>query len=172
MLNDFSIGTTALLFSVPLILFLLFNFPFGRIFIGDLGAYFYGFVTSILVICLFGKHNYQLTWLAIIILFYPSMELLFSFIRKVKNNMSPLEPDRKHLHTLVFLNISKKRKNISVPFAHFWTIIYLLLFWSFPIIINFINLNSLQSILLLLIFTSIGYYLMYRYYIKHNKKGD
>ena len=146
------------IFSIPLLLFLFFNFPFGKIFAGDLGAYFFGFVNGLLIIYFFGKHPNLLTWLAVLILFYPCAELLFSYYRKLKNKLSPFHPDNKHLHTLINKRIYKKLKNKT--FANSLSTLSLLLFWLLPflIIIN-IHQNTFLIFFCLIIFSYIYIYL-------------
>ena len=41
--NDSYISEVYLILIIPLVIFLIFNFPFGKVFSGDTGAYFYGF---------------------------------------------------------------------------------------------------------------------------------
>ena len=81
---------------------LLFNFPQARMFCGDLGAYTFGFITAMLTIIFFGQYPEFLTWQAILILFYPAWELLFTICRRFISNKSPFEADRNHLHQLIF----------------------------------------------------------------------
>ena len=45
-----------------------------------------------------------------LLLWYPVFEILFSIIRKTKINKSPLKPDNKHLHHLLFLYFEKNIK--------------------------------------------------------------
>ena len=92
------------MYLAPMLIFLIFNFPFGKLFFGDMGAYFYGYLISILIINFFGRHENLLSWMAVLILFYPCMELLFSFIRKIKSNTNPFNPDNRHLHSIIFQN--------------------------------------------------------------------
>ena len=111
----FNDGVFQILFSILIItilIFLIFNFPSGKIFLGDLGAYFLAFIVSILIIKLFGKYSDILSWNAVLILFYPSFELLFSFIRKIfflKKN--PFSPDHDHLHSLIYKYNLKNSEN-------------------------------------------------------------
>ena len=87
---------------------LLFNFPKARMFAGDLGAYAFGFIIATLVILFFGEYPEFLTWQAILILFYPAWELVFTVIRRLANNKNPLTADRHHLHQLIFSSLQKK----------------------------------------------------------------
>ena len=119
---------------------------------GDLGAYFYGFVIGILIIYLFGKYHHLLaTWTAVLILFYPCMELLFSFIRKIRNNKSPFDPDNRHLHTLIYKQINKVYKKSTL--ANSLTTLSLFIFWIFPFFVSLIipiNILIVSGLILLL----------------------
>ena len=81
---------------------LLFNFPQARMFCGDLGAYAFGFITAMLTIIFLGQHPEFLTWQAILILFYPAWEMLFTTYRRLSSNKNPFVADRDHLHQLIF----------------------------------------------------------------------
>ena len=87
---------------------LFFNFPKARIFAGDLGAYSFGYIVALLVIIFFGQHDQFLTWQAILILFYPAFELIFTFFRRIRSARNPLVADRLHLHQLIFSWLQKK----------------------------------------------------------------
>lgn len=87
--------------------FLIFNFPFGKIFLGDAGSYFIGLLGGYIVIKIFAQNTQLPTWSAIIILFYPTLEVVFSFFRKIFNNQSPFLPDKKHLHLKIYFLLTK-----------------------------------------------------------------
>jgi len=115
LVNDVYFVKLCHVFLAILIIQLPFNFPKARIFAGDLGAYTIGFIVALLIIIFFGKHPEFLTWQAILILFYPAFELLFTVIRRHKQNRNIMQADRFHLHQLIFtlLNYSLKKNNIS-----------------------------------------------------------
>lgn len=159
--DDLFIMEIAIFLASPLIIFLIFNFPFGKIFMGDLGAYFYGFVISVLIINLFGKHDHLLTWSAVLILFYPCMELLFSFVRKINSRMSPFDPDTKHLHSLIFKQIKIRCRNLSL--ANSLTTLSLFVFWMGPYFISlFMPIQFIINIGLILLML-ICYIYLYRF---------
>ena len=165
--NDIALFNTSIIFTLPLIFFLFFNFPLGKIFIGDLGAYLYGFIISILIIYLFGKHQELLSWLAVLILFYPCMELLFSYTRKVKNRHSPFDADSKHLHTLINSKL-KKIFNNSLQSNNICTL-SLFVFWLTPFFFcKFIPINF-KSIIFTIILLVMLYLLFYRLAMKSIK---
>lgn len=144
MVNDYEIMYLTMFFSIFLIPFLLFNYPWGKIFLGDTGAYFYGWVTGLTVIIFFGRHSDIPTWGAALILFYPSFEIIFSFIRKKLSSKSPFEPDANHLHMKVYyvFKASTKRQlrsnGLVTPFlSSLWLIPPMIIPWVFtdPILI-------------------------------------
>ena len=97
----------AIFMTVLLISFLLFNFPFGKIFLGDAGSYFIGLLGGYLTIEIFAANPQLPTWSAVIILFYPALEVIFSYFRKIHSHQSPFLPDKKHLHLKIFYLLSK-----------------------------------------------------------------
>jgi UDP-N-acetylmuramyl pentapeptide phosphotransferase/UDP-N-acetylglucosamine-1-phosphate transferase len=92
------------IFSVILILmpFLIFNYPYGKIFLGDSGAYSLGLIISMLTIILFGRHPEISPWGAVLILIYPVAEVVFSLLRRMLKGVSIYHADTAHLHLKLF----------------------------------------------------------------------
>ena len=92
------------IFTVILILipFLIFNYPYGKIFLGDLGAYSLGLIISMLTIILFGRHPEISPWGAVLILIYPATEVVFSLMRRMVKGISVYHADKEHLHLKLF----------------------------------------------------------------------
>lgn len=92
------------IFSVLLILipFVIINYPYGKIFLGDLGAYSLGLIVSMLTIILFGRHPEISPWGAVLVLIYPATEVVFSLLRRVIKGSSIYHPDIDHLHLKLF----------------------------------------------------------------------
>ena len=101
--------------------FLFFNFPKGRIFLGDGGAYSLGFLLAVISIMLVKRHSdaskmdeYISPWFALVSLIYPVWEVIFSFTRRtLVHRLSPLYPDSKHVHQLIFRNITKQNNPLT-----------------------------------------------------------
>jgi len=86
--------------------FLIWNFPFGRIFLGDGGAYFVGFLIAEFSVLLVHRHSEVSAWFPLMVVAYPAWETLFSVYRKkVLRNISPGQPDGLHFHMLVFKRV-------------------------------------------------------------------
>lgn len=102
------------IFCVILIItiFLKYNFPRATFFLGDSGSYFLGAFTAISAIKTSIENPTISPFYFCILLFYLFFEVFFSFIRKITlESMSPLLPDKKHLHMLIYKNFLKKNKN-------------------------------------------------------------
>ena len=162
--NDDEIFKVSLFSIILIFCFILFNFPFGKIFLGDFGAYFLGFYISCLVIYFFGKHSSLISWNAVLLLFYPCFEILFSFIRKFfYEKKTPLTPDKKHLHSLIYRYYSLKGK--SQLKSNNIATMSLLIFSACPLFVIFIY-KKLFLIFILIIILSILYVLTYLYFFK------
>lgn len=82
--------------------FLLFNFPHGRIFLGDGGAYLNGAMIAILAVMVVnGGQAFISPWLAMAVLIYPVTETLYSMVRRYREGRAFYEPDNAHLHHLI-----------------------------------------------------------------------
>lgn len=126
------IDITSLIMILSLVQ-LLFNFPRARMFAGDLGAYSIGLLLSFLVVIFFGRHSQFLSWQAIMILFYPTMEMLFTLSRRLYNKTGIMVADRNHLHQLIFQCINQYQYLNSIQ-ANALTTVLLIPLVSLPCI--------------------------------------
>ena len=81
--------------------FLVWNFPFGKIFLGDAGAYAMGLFVAILFLRVVNNNPDVSTMFPALLICYPAWETLFSVYRKRRRGMSPGKPDGLHFHMLV-----------------------------------------------------------------------
>jgi len=93
-------------------IFLNYNFPKATVFLGDSGSYFLGAFIALSIIKTSVANPTVSPFYFCILLFYLFFEVFFSFIRKIiKEKKSPLFPDEKHLHMLLYKILLKKNKN-------------------------------------------------------------
>jgi UDP-N-acetylmuramyl pentapeptide phosphotransferase/UDP-N-acetylglucosamine-1-phosphate transferase len=86
--------------------FFLLNYPAGKLFLGDGGAYFLGFWVAEMAVLLLVRHAEINAWQVLGVCAYPIIEVLFSiYRRRFIQNVSPGAPDALHLHTLVFRRV-------------------------------------------------------------------
>lgn len=92
---------------ITLAVFYIFNF-FGKCFLGDNGVYVISILLSFIVINII-NHNNLNPIIAINLLWYPAFENLFSIIRRYVSSDKVDIADKKHLHSLLFLILNKKK---------------------------------------------------------------
>ena len=80
--------------------FWVLNFPFGRIFLGDGGAYFLGALIGILLGML--SNQGVSAWFGLSVMIYPVWEVVFSILRRKLGGHKAMQPDGLHLHTLLY----------------------------------------------------------------------
>ncbi len=79
--------------------FLKFNFPPGKIFLGDSGSLFLGYMAGAITITGMLKTAAALTVAIPVIIFaVPLIDTVFSFVRRIFRKKSFMEPDRDHIH--------------------------------------------------------------------------
>ena len=81
--------------------FAVLNWPMGKIFLGDGGAYFAGFCLGWIGIMLTARNPGVSSWAPIMVCAYPVLELFFSIARRRQRRHNPGDADRLHLHSLV-----------------------------------------------------------------------
>lgn len=81
---------------------------FNKLYLGDGGAYLLGFIYSFKCISLYVFNPNISPFFITLILWYPAFEILFSILRKLNFNRSPIKPDSNHLHQLIYFYLSKK----------------------------------------------------------------
>lgn len=81
--------------------FLLVNFPYGYVFLGDGGAYFLGFMLACAAVMVPARNPDVSPWISLLVLAYPVTETLVSILRRIRKGMKPFRPDQQHLHMLV-----------------------------------------------------------------------
>ena len=106
-LENHDIMTISMIVASAVLAFFLVNFPKGKIFLGDGGAYLLGFIVALIGIFLASNYAEVSPWYILAVLIYPVWEVLFSIYRKSKAGRSPMEPDAFHLHMLIFKHITK-----------------------------------------------------------------
>ena len=119
-LNEFNDLANFLFFGIlTLIIFLIYNFPKAKVFLGDGGSYFLGTFIAISVIKTSILNPLISPFYFCILLFYLFFEVFFSFFRKlIKEKKSPIYPDGKHLHMLLYKLLLKKNNNKSKSNYH------------------------------------------------------
>ena len=102
-------------------LFIL-NFPLGRIFMGDAGAYSLGFILAWMIIFLMHRQPEISAWAMLAVIFWPVMDTVFAIGRRRLSNGRADQPDRLHFHQLIMrfwqiMSGGKLSKKVANPLA-------------------------------------------------------
>ena len=106
-LGDHDLAMVCLILAGAVAGFLLMNWPLGKIFLGDGGAYFAGFAVAWLAVLILARHAEVSAWAPLLVCGFPILEVLFSIVRRRRRNLSPGNPDRLHLHSLVKRRVTR-----------------------------------------------------------------
>ena len=77
------------------------NWPWGRMFMGDGGAYMMGFALGWLAVLLVQRNPDVSPFAALLLCLHPVNETLFSVLRRRARGALPGQPDRQHFHSLL-----------------------------------------------------------------------
>ena len=161
-ISDHSINLILLI----LLLLLLLNI-FNVLMLGDSGAYLLGFFMGFIIISSHVKNPNISPYFFISLIWYPCFENLFSILRKINKEFSPLKPDSKHLHQLVFFFLSK-RFNLKLVISNNLSSVIICLFNFLIVYISTLNPSStifqIKLIATSIIFYNVCYVLLFRFY--------
>lgn len=137
--------------------FWVFNYPLGKVFLGDGGSYVIGFMISLISIDLVGSNVGKISPFAVLLLvIYPFTEAVFTIIRrKFIHKTKATQPDILHLHQLVFSRCFHNQIPLLKRNARVMPI--LLLMTLPPSICTLFIFNS-TSMVLLVMFIYVIYY--------------
>jgi UDP-N-acetylmuramyl pentapeptide phosphotransferase/UDP-N-acetylglucosamine-1-phosphate transferase len=106
--GDAVVLTACVLMIGALIGFLVWNYPAGRIFMGDGGAYLLGFWLGELSVLLVVRNPEVSPWFPLMLLAYPVVDTLFSIYRRsLLRSRSAGDADAMHLHQLIYKRLAR-----------------------------------------------------------------
>ena len=155
--NNMEILNVILITAGSTFAFFILNFPKGKIFLGDGGAYLLGFIVAIIGIFLVSKYESVSPWYILALFIYPVWEVLFSIIRKLSIGLSPMQPDAYHLHMLVYRQITHNN-----PLTALFITVSTLPFMALSTIFPHKSTTNIAIAFCFIICYSILYYTLYR----------
>ena len=122
LVGDIEIASICSILAASLVGILIFNFPLGKIFLGDGGAYSVGHILVWIAILLLNRNSEIAPFAILLMFFWPIADMLFSIYRRYRSGRPIDQPDRLHFHQMVmraleltFLN--KKNRTLTNPLA-------------------------------------------------------
>lgn len=99
--GDFNLAMVCLILAACVWGFFWINWPFGKMFLGDGGAYFVGFALAWVAVLLIERNQSVSAFAAFLICILPITEALFSIFRRRVRKDHPGKPDRLHFHSML-----------------------------------------------------------------------
>ena len=120
--GQLEIVSMCMITAVSIAGFFIFNFPFGRIFLGDGGAYIIGYMLTWIGLVILHLEPATSTWALFLVFFWPLADTLFAIYRRLSRGVSLDTADRLHFHQVVMrgLEISflgRKKRSTANPLA-------------------------------------------------------
>ncbi len=152
-------------FFLILLIFIVFNF-LNKNFMGDNGIYFLSTIIGIELIKFSNLNFLSVSPFYIVsMLWYPAFENLFSILRRIYLKSKISNPDKYHLHTLIYYKINNRLKKSSAN--NISSIIILL--YCLPGFI-FSNIYHNESLILsFIILINVSVYLINYFFLKNEK---
>jgi len=115
------LAQSSVMFMYVIAGFLAINWPWGRLFMGDCGAYLLGFALALCLIDLAVASKVS-PWVSLVLVMAPVTEVLHSVWRRARSGQAIDSPDTLHLHNLVrdvvvdrvFAKLGKTSRNSCV----------------------------------------------------------
>ncbi len=160
-----------LLLSAAILGFMVLNFPMGKIFLGDAGAYMLGHLLVWSAIMLINFETDISAFAILLIFFWPVADTGLAIWRRWKQGKPTARPDRLHFHQLVmrYLEIrvlGRGRRHLANPLS---TIILAPLI-SVPQILGVLFWNDLNSTIIITILMTLIFVMTYIFGINRAKK--
>jgi UDP-N-acetylmuramyl pentapeptide phosphotransferase/UDP-N-acetylglucosamine-1-phosphate transferase len=99
--GDQNLALVSIILAASVWGFFWINWPFGKLFLGDGGAYFLGFALAWIAVLLIERNPSVSAFSALVICILPITEVLFSIFRRKVRSHHPGKPDSLHFHSLL-----------------------------------------------------------------------
>ena len=133
-----------------IIIFLIFNIM-NKIFMGDAGIYFLSMLSGLIIIDM-SNNDLIYSEEIFLLMMLPGIDMLRLFFLRIINKKNPFNPDKLHIHHILFNKLKSKAK----------TVLTIIMIYGFPILLKI----SLDFKTLYLIITQLLFYLIIFYLIR------
>lgn len=110
--------TLALIMLGSILGFLVYNFPPARIYLGDTGSNFLGFIIAVTTLLGYKTATFTSLIIPLIILATPIIDVVFSIIRRILKKQNPFStPDKGHIHHQLLKMEFSTRTSLLIIYA-------------------------------------------------------
>lgn len=108
--GDAHLASACFILTMCALGFGLVNWPMGKLFLGDGGAYLLGFQLAWLSVLLPFRNAEVSSWSPLVICSYPILEVLYTIHRRRKRQgQHPAQPDKRHLHHFIHRRVVRRK---------------------------------------------------------------
>lgn len=111
------VGAMSFIMLVATLGFLIFNFPPAKIFLGDTGALFLGYMVGVLALSQYKNAAFFSLALPLLVIALPLLDMISATLRRLLRKQSPGTADREHLHHKIFENLNNMKHAVLVLYA-------------------------------------------------------
>ena len=142
---------------------LFLNYPFGKLFLGDSGAYTVGFLIAWTGILLIARNPDVSNWAVLLTIFWPFMDTTEAVARRFLRNTSLAKPDRLHFHHLVMRMVKPSLRTEAHSYlANPLTTLLMLPLVAIPAILGVLTANDNQAAIVCLTLCILAYVVIRR----------
>lgn len=143
MMGDPLVATLSMILMASCLGLYVLNFPFGKLFLGDAGAYSIGHILMWLAVLLINRHDEIAPFALLLILFWPIADMLLAIIRRYQTGKPITEPDRLHFHQIMMRVLEiryfgRQKRAVTNPMAS----LLIMPMAALPILFGVIAYNS------------------------------
>jgi UDP-N-acetylmuramyl pentapeptide phosphotransferase/UDP-N-acetylglucosamine-1-phosphate transferase len=118
--GDLALAKSALIAAAGFIGLFLVNWPFGKLFLGDSGAYLGGFLVAWLCVLLTQRNESVSPFAALLVCIHPVTETVYTVWRRLRSGSKPGQPDTMHLHNMIcfrLMQVVNGRMELANPMS-------------------------------------------------------
>lgn len=97
--------------------FLLFNFPPAKIFLGDTGSLFLGYMIGVLAVSQYKNAAFFSLVMPLLVIALPLLDMISATLRRLIRKQSPSMADREHLHHKIYDSLQDTKHAILILYA-------------------------------------------------------
>lgn len=111
------VAAMSFIMLVSTLAFLIFNFPPAKIFLGDTGSLFLGYMIGVLAVSQYKNAAFFSLALPLLVIALPLLDMISATLRRLLRKQSPGTADREHLHHKIYDSLQDTKHAILILYA-------------------------------------------------------
>ncbi|MGL4663329.1 MAG: MraY family glycosyltransferase [Culicoidibacterales bacterium] len=111
------VAAMSFIMLVSTLAFLIFNFPPAKIFLGDTGSLFLGYMIGVLAVSQYKNAAFFSLVMPLLVIALPLLDMISATLRRLLRKQSPGTADREHLHHKIYDSLQDTKHAILILYA-------------------------------------------------------